>query len=446
MAILRVSWLSSWAGVAAAILGMVVTRPVAAGLEPQAALKASLATPVVLAGKKQTVYLKVGITGFALPRDGKRPPVNLAIVLDRSGSMTGQKLEDAKKAAIMALDQLDSADIVSVVTYDNTVNVLVPATKMTDKGDIVAKIQTITAGGSTALFAGVSKGSEEVRKFLNKERVNRVILLSDGIANVGPSSPDDLGGLGGSLMKEGITVSTIGLGLDYNEDLMTKLSAKAGGSHYFAETPRDLAKTFEREFDRSTRVVGQEVVARIECAPGVRPIRVLGRDAEITGQMVSVPLDQLYSESEKYLILEIELPDGRDTEEREAAKVEVSYLNMKTKETDRVKAAVPVRFTNSPADVESKTDRDAMVSAVEQVATEKSQTAMKLRDQGKVKEARELLMSNSGYLASNAGKYGSQKLVEYQQENEKNANNLDDANWQRTRKSQSAGDVWRVKQ
>jgi len=190
----------------------------------QVAVDAAMSQSIILAGEKQTAYLRVAMTGFEV-EEADRTPVNVAIVLDKSGSMTGEKIEHAKEAAIMAIRRLRKDDIVSVVVYDTTVNVLVPATKLSNKESIANTIRSIKSGGNTALFAGVSRGANEVRKFLAKNRVNRVILLSDGLANVGPSAPSDLAELGDSLGREGISVTTIGLGLGYNEDLMTRRSS-----------------------------------------------------------------------------------------------------------------------------------------------------------------------------------------------------------------------------
>ena len=207
----------------ASLLAALWTASASAG---QVRLEVSLDKPTMLAEKKQAAFVKVGLTGFKLDGKDQRAPVNVAIVLDKSGSMQGDKIAKAKDAAIAAIGRLGSDDIVAVVAYDSTVQVIVPATKLSDKQSVIEQIRRIEAGGSTALFAGVSKGADELRKFLDKNRVNRVILLSDGLANVGPQSPSELGALGASLMKEGISVSTMGLGLDYNEDLMTKLAQK----------------------------------------------------------------------------------------------------------------------------------------------------------------------------------------------------------------------------
>ncbi len=171
-------------------------------LGSQVQLNVSMANPTLIAEKKQTTFMKVGLTGFKMKSRAQRAPVNVCIVLDKSGSMSGNKIAKAKEAAIAAVRRLGKQDIISIVVYDSTVQVIVPATKLTDKKSVIAKIRKIGSGGSTALFAGVSKGAAEIRKFLDKNRVNRMILLSDGLANVGPQSPSELGDLGASLMKE----------------------------------------------------------------------------------------------------------------------------------------------------------------------------------------------------------------------------------------------------
>lgn len=415
-----------------AVLGVVALGQAALGA--QAKLDVSLAHPSLLAGTTQTTYLKVGLTGFEVAAVGKRPPVNVALVLDKSGSMTGQKLEQAKKAAIGALDRLNSDDIVSVITYDTTVQVVMPATKLTDKQAVRDAIRGIYAGGNTALFAGVSKGAAEVRKFLDRKRVNRVILLSDGLANVGASSPESLGGLGASLMKEGIAVTTLGLGLDYNEDLMVQLASRSDGNHVFVEEATELATVFNREFQDVLSVVAQEIAITITCAPGIRPVRLLGQEGEIRGQEVSVQLNQLYGGQEKYVLLEVEVPYDLRQSVRDVADVAVNYANMVTHSTDRLAKLVGVRFVDSPEVVEQQIDKAVMTECVLQIASNRNEEAVALRDAGKIEQAKELLQGNCAYLQSNSVQLESPQLQQRALDNMHQSQSLDEKNWNQTRK------------
>lgn len=397
-------------------------------------LKLDVADPVMLANKKQTTYVKVGLVGFPLENKEDRAPVNIALVIDKSGSMQGQKIEKAKQAAMAAIDRLRSSDIVSVVVYDQGVQVVLPSTKLTDKAFAKSKIRGIRAGGSTALFAGVSKGAAEVRKFLSDNQVNRVILLSDGQANVGPASPSELGDLGASLLKESIAVTTLGLGLGYNEDLMTQLADKSNGNHLVIENADELIAIFDHEFNDVLSVVAQEIAIGIKVREGVRPVRVLGLDSEIHGQQVTIQLNQLYAEQERYILLEVEVPATADKATRPIADVNVTYANMLSKRTDALVGSASVRFDVNPEKCLASKNRDVLEKWVLLEANRQSQLATRLRDQGKVEEARQLLMSNGYFLGSNATKLNSALLRRQENINSLQRMNLGDEEWAKTRK------------
>ncbi|MFN3199330.1 MAG: vWA domain-containing protein [Bradymonadia bacterium] len=390
--------------------------------------------PLIKSDSKETVYMKVGLTGVPLPSES-RTPVNVAIVLDKSGSMQGRKIQQAKAAALQAIDMLNPDDIVSVVTYDSTVRVIVPATKVSERATIQAGIRAISAGGNTALFAGVSKGAQEVRKFHDRNKVNRIILLSDGMANVGPSSPGELGELGASLAKEGISVTTFGLGLGYNEDLMFSLARNSDGNHTFIEDAANLATIFQAELGDVLSVVAQDVQVEITCAEGVRPVRLLGRDGDITGQQVTVGLSQLYGRQEKYALLEVEVSPRKVGAKEKLADVRVTYADMVSKNTAEGRGQLSANFVDSRQEVEQASNRDVMVAVVQLIANERNQEAMALRDAGKVEQARKALKDTSTYLQFNATKYKAPSLKKQKQEYDFDADNLDGANWNKQRKS-----------
>jgi Ca-activated chloride channel family protein len=399
----------------------------------QIAVEVSLANPVLATASKQTTYLKVGLTGFDMPDRTDRTPVNLALVIDKSGSMQGQKIEQAKAAALAAIDRLDSNDIISVIAYSSGVEVLVPATKLSDKRAVRKRINQLRAAGSTALFAGTSKGAAEVRKFLERERVNRIILLSDGLANVGPETPSALGSLGRSLGKEGIAVSTLGLGLGYGEDLMTQLALQSDGNHAFIEHSRDIARILKYELGDVLSVVAQAVVVTIECGAGVRPVKVLGREADIVGQRVLININQLYSQQEKYVILEVEV-DAAAATEMTVAEVAVVYANMSTRSSDDLHDRVVARLSDSPAEVTENVANAVMAQAVMQVATLNNAKAVALRDEGRQEEAQQALQYNATLLRQQAVQFDSDQLADYAKQNDTDADNLDAASWKRQRK------------
>lgn len=400
----------------------------------QVRLQVDVANPVMTAAKKDTTYLKVGLTGLEIPSSEKRTPVNVALVIDRSGSMSGEKIQKAKEAATQAVDRLGSNDILSVIAYDDDVDVLWPASKVTDKAAIHAAIERLTPRNSTALFAGVSKAAQEVRKFLDRNRVNRVILLSDGLANVGPSSPSELADLGASLIKDGISVTTLGLGLDYNEDLMVKLALKSDGNHAFIENAGDLKRIFDSEFGDVLSVVAQEVSIRIDCAEGIRPVRILGREGEISGQTARIYLNQIYSAQEKFVLLELEVPAGEKGASREIGRVEVSYADMLTKGTAKMTGSASVVFSDSPAVVASSVNKGVMIDVVRLIGAERSEQAVVLRDAGRKEEAQKILKGNAVFLKGNAEIYLSPALSHDALSNESDAKNLDGEKWQRSRK------------
>lgn len=396
-------------------------------------LDVNVSHPIAEANTVQRAYLQVELTGDEVAAS-TRAPVNLAIVLDRSGSMMGDKLEEAKKAAIMALSMLGDQDIVSVVTYHSVVEVLVPATKLTDRDAVVQRIAQIRSDGSTALFGGVSKGASELKKFIDKERVNSLLLLSDGLANIGPQSPEELGELGRSLGRQGISVTTIGLGLDYNEDLMTKLAVRSEGNHFFVEDATRLELAFAKELQDLVSVDAQDVEVTVWFRSGIRPVRVLGREAQITGQSVRARMQQLFAGQSKYLLVEVELPTRPAGSSERIADIRVNYRNMKTGRTGVENAFAGIRYSANKELVKSATNRDVMIATVEQIAAERQELAIALRDAGKLAEAQAELQSNLSYLRSNANSLESDKLrnqADYQARNSE----LDEENWNRSRKS-----------
>lgn len=364
----------------------------------QVALQVGATNPTMLAGKKQTNFVRISLTGFDLPSEETRPPVNVSVVIDTSGSMNGGKIRQAREAAIAAIQRLRDDDVVSVVLYNSSVQVLVPATKATDREQIIKQIRSVQAGGNTALFAGVSKSAAELRKFIDDESVNRVILLSDGLANVGPSSPRDLERLGATLVKEGISVSTLGLGLGYNEDLMSGLACSGSGNHIFVEEEDNLVAVFNNEFNDLMSVVAGDFKIHARVGRGVRPVRVLGTNADISGRDIHIPLAQLYSSQQRYFVLEVEVDANEGGAKQSLVQVDVEYQNMVTETKDKLSSNVEIKFDDSVVNVTKDQNLEAVAYCAVQLANEQNIQATALRDSGEVEAAKRLLNDNVNQL------------------------------------------------
>ncbi|MCY2974883.1 MAG: VWA domain-containing protein [Planctomycetota bacterium] len=415
----------------------------------QIKLNVALSSPVMVIGdgdlganvdgsKAAENHLRIALTGFDIPKSKERLPVNVAIVIDQSGSMGGAKIENARRAAIQAVDLLQDSDIVSIITYDDRAQVLVPATKASDRSMIREKIRQIQAQGSTALHAGVVQGAVELRKFLTNKQVNRMILLSDGQANIGPSSPAELGDLGKSLINEGISVTTLGLGSGYNEDLMTRLASASSGNHAFIENPEYLTTVFQNEFQDVQSVIAQQISVVADFAEGIRPVKVLGYPAEISGQKVIIKLGQLYAKQERYFVVECEIPLGEAERSRKVVDVSADYKNMITETNDHLTSSVEVRFTKSKEIASGAINKEVMSSCVLQIANEQNRLATELRDAGKISEAKALLKSNSEYLESNGKRLDNEALRRRGEDNLQQSSSVDSADWNISRKGMKA--------
>jgi len=378
---------------AAALLGLLSACALGQN-EQTVRLRVDFDRPVLPAGSTERVVMKVSMDCLRLPVSSERPPVNLTLVLDRSGSMSGEKLDKAREAAIEVIRRLAAEDIFSLVIFDNQVRTLIPARHVRNRGEMEELVRGIRAGGGTALYAGVAQGAQELRRNGESRRyVHRMILLSDGQANVGPCSPAELGWFGNSLVKEGVSVTTIGLGLDYNEDLMTRLAQSSDGNTYFAQSSSDLERIFSGELGDVLSVGARRVVLTLDFPEWVRPIAFVGREGRIDGRHAELTVNQLYGGQEKYALIEVEVTPGEAGSERPAAKACLSYEDVRSQRSASFTSSATLRYSRSEREVRESVNQGVQTAYAANVIAEVKDKAVEYVDANRKEEAAKLMRS-----------------------------------------------------
>jgi Ca-activated chloride channel homolog len=219
----------------------------------------------VCSNQPTTLDLIVRITPPPAPATAaQRPTLNIGFVIDRSGSMgERKKIDYARKAVCYAIEQLLPDDRLSVTIFDDQVRTLIPTTPANNKASLTRLVKQIQPGGSTALHAGWVQGGMQVSQFLTAD-LNRVILLSDGLANVGETNPDIIATDVHGLAQRGVSTSTMGLGDDYNEDLLEAMARSGDGNYYYIASSEQLPSIFEQELLGLAATFGKTVTMRIE--------------------------------------------------------------------------------------------------------------------------------------------------------------------------------------
>ena len=286
------------------------------------ALDAALANRFVPAAERSDVVARIRVR---VPETAslRRPPINLSLVVDTSGSMEGRAIDDARAASVALLDSLRDGDRLAVVTFDSRAAVLLPSTTLDgdSRAEARRRLLAIRAQGTTAMAEGLRLGVLEVMGHHDPAGINRVVLLGDGV-------PNDRGGieeLATSTGARGVSITALGLGLDYDESLMGAIAQRSGGHfHYIAESAQ-VAQVFRDEVLRMERVVARNAVAILTPGPGVEVQGVVGLDATRTDQGVTVTLGDVTEGSTRDVIVRLSAPSRRVGATVELLDVALSY-------------------------------------------------------------------------------------------------------------------------
>ncbi|MEM1306658.1 MAG: VWA domain-containing protein, partial [Pseudomonadota bacterium] len=401
-------------------------------------VEAQLSQSVVPDGGAVELYLRLGIKARRPANTATRPPLNIALVLDKSGSMGGARIREARSAALMAVDRLGRDDALTVVSYDSVARVLVQSQTLAHRERLKRRIGRLGANGSTAIYDGLTTAADEMATFVDPDRVSRIILLSDGQANVGPRDPAAFADLGRDLAARGIIVSTIGLGSGYNEDLMAQLAQSGEGNHAFVSEPQELVAFFDREFNDATQVVAQDVEVIITFSGDVEPVESLGRKARRAGRTLSYRLGQLIGGSEHVLVSSLRLPNAVRSGRVGIASVAVRFRSAETGVDMRTETHVSVTTSPDGAAQNASRNADVMEDVTLLEARAERARAIKLRDGGREQEAQAVFKAAASRMTARQKAFGfdaSDRFAAEQRANEAAAAPATPQQWRTQRKT-----------
>jgi len=348
------------------------------------------------AGREQTVDVLIRITPPALNPDPSsrpnwkgRPDLNLSLVLDRSGSMQGEKMIRAREAAMFCVDQMLPTDRLSVVTFDDRIDVLFPSEPVTNKQSMKDLIARVTARGSTALHEAWVRGGLTVSERMLDQGINRVVLITDGLANVGITSTDEIVTQAMGVYQRGVSTSTIGIGADFNEDLLMPMAQSGGGNAWHVVEPGDMQHIFQIELEGLVAQFAHTVSMSLIPADGVRIVDVLN-DFDLT-ETGRYRLPNLQAGSPFDIVVQLKVGAEEAGTQMRLLDLRLGFTPQEAKNAEVLKQAHTVEFASR---AETDPVNEEVIKAVRFLMNARARNeAMKRMDQGDFEGAQVLLGS-----------------------------------------------------
>lgn len=366
----------------------------------------------VLAGVSET-HMAVTIQAPFADQARVRPPVNLAIVIDRSGSMAGDKLANAKAAARQLISQLRPTDRFALVTYGTDVSVVFSSqwARVDTKSAAYQAIDRIYDDGGTNLSGGLVTGRDEIMRHLQTGAVDRIVLISDGLANEGIVNRDALAALATETAQRGVSITTVGVGLDFDERTMTGIAVNGRGNYYFAESSAMLTQMFTDELGKLGATTATRVRLSLNPGAGIDVLEAYGYPLQREGSQYLIPVADLYSGETRKVVLRLRVDTGAH-KSLKIADVGVTFHPVDSLKSRTVSAVAKAEVTGEQVLVRKNMDRDA-VRHIERARTAKVINEATLQyEAGNAAAAKQMIQVQRQQVLELAGDLGDEEFAQ----------------------------------
>ncbi len=277
---------------------------------------------------------------------GRRAPINICLCVDRSGSMEGAPLENVKRACDYVVDMLEPNDILSIVTFEEQVDVLMPARRVVNKALVKEHIHRLEVGNTTNLYDGLMAGCMQISAVLAQTQgyVNRVLLLTDGEPTVGLRDYTSIVQQVAEQKSRGITVTALGFGPEYNEELMAGIARRTGGNYYYIQRPELIPEVFRKELESLMTIVAKNIRVKLHLSKWVQGRQVYGMQPAFGPRTIEVAVPDLERGTSRTVLAELEF-DRHPAGTFRVAKVEVLYDDLVNNRPGRAVADCLFEFT-----------------------------------------------------------------------------------------------------
>ncbi len=377
-----------------------VVAPVVVPVPPPVAKPGSLTVvgklshPVVGVGRTDA-FVTVDLQGVEVPGQ-QRAPVNLAVVIDRSCSMAGEPLAQAKRAAQHLVRQLGPEDRLAIVHYGSDVRTLggLMATEE-NRARMERYLRAISDDGGTNISDGLAAGKAQVLRAAGDFKVNRVILISDGQPTEGMTEDRQLLALAGRIRRDGVTISSIGVGTEFNERVMQGIAEYGTGGYAYLRNASMLASVFQKDLQQAGTTVARDVELSFELPEDVELEEVLGYRHTREGRTVRVPLTDFSAGQQERVIAKVRVAASEVGRTVDVARVKVTYRDLLAERPAESLQTLAALTTERKEEVAQHRDRDVALYAARAQAAQNTTRAADLFAQGRRKEAKQALEQNA---------------------------------------------------